>query len=116
MDQPQFIDPSGRQPSEHESKALEVWLVFLSPLVGAFVVFFWLALDNPPLPILALLICIASVVVTMAACASIARSRGVPPIAAILIGILAVPCAMIAASFFVIAAAFGIGGMLSDIF
>jgi hypothetical protein len=52
----------------------------------------------------------------MAACASIARSRGVPPIAAILIGILAVPCAMIAASFFVIAAAFGIGGMLSDIF
>ncbi|MBI2691174.1 MAG: hypothetical protein HYX29_04425 [Solirubrobacterales bacterium] len=116
MNQPQFIAPTGVQTPQEKIEARTVVVAFFSPLVFAFVYFFWLALDDPPLPILALLICISSFVVGVAAATSILRTQGVPLIVAVLVGIVAVPIMLIAASFVVIAFAFMLGGLIDSIF
>jgi hypothetical protein len=116
MDEPQFIAPTGIQSPQEKIETRAVVVAFISPLVFAFVYFFWLALDDPPLPILALLICISSFVIGVAAATSILRSQGVPLVVAVLVGIVAVPIMLVAASFIVIAFAFMLGGLVDSIF
>lgn len=116
MDQPQFIAPTGIQSQQEKIDARMVVVALISPIVFASVFIFWLALDDPPLPILALLVCISSFVFGVAAATSIARSQGMPLPVAVLIGIVAVPCMLIAATFVVIGCAFMLGGLVDSIF
>ncbi|MGH2958643.1 MAG: hypothetical protein ACRDKE_03500 [Solirubrobacterales bacterium] len=115
MDQPQFIAPTGVQSARDKIASRDVIVALVSPLIYAFVLFFWLALDDPPLRIVALLICISSFVIGVAASTSIARSQGLPLLVAVLVGIVAVPCMLVAASFVVIACAFMLGGLIDSI-
>jgi hypothetical protein len=110
MEQPQFIQSSVESRKVDIDRTALVTF-FLAPVVGAFIFFFWLALDNPPLPVIPLTICIACAVLTVAAGTAIARSRGVPLVGAILIGLVALPCLLITASFVLIALAFMLGGI-----
>ncbi|MGK2878562.1 MAG: hypothetical protein ACSLFF_08315 [Solirubrobacterales bacterium] len=116
MTEPQFIARTGVQTPQDRTDMRTVLVALISPVVFALVYFFWLALDEPPLPILALMICISSFVIGVAAAASIAHSRGAPTPIAMVIGILAVPCLLIGASIFVIACAFMLGGLIDSIF
>ncbi len=112
MTQPQFIEPSGATNREDRPIVGAILLAIFSPIVFALVYFFWLALDDPPLPIIALVICIACFVVAIAATSSIFRAAGLPIVPAVVVSVFAVPCILFAAFFIVIALAFTLGSFV----
>jgi hypothetical protein len=116
MTDPQFVAPTGVSSSQERIEIRMVIVALIAPLIVAFVVFFWLALDDPPLPVLALIVCISGFVIGVAAAASVLRSQGVPIALAVLVGIVAVPFMLIAASFVVIGGAFMLGGLIDSVF
>lgn len=111
MDQQQFVQPPDSAPVRR-GDTRSMLLALAAPLAASFIYWYWAALDDPPLPLLANCIVLGLIVATGVYVFRAACSLGVPALLSVVAGVLAVPCLMFAMSIVVIAGSFMLGGLL----